>query len=170
MDVQPTAPRTTREVAEVVLVNQRERAKLFAYANSRFGICANDAEDLLQETALELLRQRSYVRSPEAFVFTVFRARCARFIGSLRAKRDVFASSATHVDNVAAPMGAEQFDRQLALRQALGLISSPCRRLLSAYYVEGVDLKEAGRRLSLAYASVSTTLSRCLRKLRECLA
>ena len=151
-------------------MNHRERAKLFSYARSRFGICAGDAEDLLQETALELLRQRSYVRSPEAFVFTVFRARCARFIGGLRAKREVFASPPTTVENVAGPIGAEQFDRQLALRQALGSISSPCRRLLCAYYVEGVGLREAGERLSLAYASVSTTLSRCLKKLRECLA
>jgi RNA polymerase sigma factor (sigma-70 family) len=166
----PNSQLTTREVAEAILVRAQERAKLFAYARSRFGICANDAEDLLQETALELLRQRSYVRSPEAFVFAVFRARCTRFIGGLRARRDVFASSGATVDNVAGPMGAEQFDRQLALRQALGSISSPCRVLLSAYYVEGVDLREAARRLSLAHSSVSKTLSRCLKKLRECLA
>jgi RNA polymerase sigma factor (sigma-70 family) len=166
----PTAPQTSREVAEAILVDQQERGRLFAYAHSRFGICPSDAEDLVQETALELIRQRSYVRSPEAFVFTVFRARCSRFIGRQKTMREVFRGESVLPENVAGPLGAEHFDRQLALRQALGSISSSCRRLLCAYYVEGESLREAAKRLSLAHSSVPKTISRCLRKLRECLA
>lgn len=140
-----------------------------AYAHSRFGICSSDAEDLLQETALELLRQRSYVRSPAAFVFTVFRARCGRFIGGEMAKREVFSAEPLVVEKAAEPLGADFFDRRVALRQALDFISSSCRRLLCAYYVEGQSLRDAARRFSLAHASMPKTLSRCLRKLRQCL-
>ncbi len=168
--MQPETQLTAREVAEAILVNQQERAKLSAYAHSRFGICPSDAEDLLQETALELLRQRSYVRNPEGFVFTVFRARCGRFIGGQKAKREVFATQPVIVEQMPGPVGANHFDRQLALRQALCFISSSCRLLLCAYYVEGLSLREAARRLSMAYSSVPKTLSRCLKKLRQCMA
>lgn len=159
---------TPREVAEAILVQPAERGKLVSYARSRFGICGNDAEDLLQETALELLRQRSYVRSPEAFVFTVFRARCSRFIGAQKARRAVIRVDEPGGD-APDPLGSDHFDRKVALHQALAQISSACRRFLSAYYVEGENLTEVARRLSLAYSSASTTLSRCLKKLRECL-
>ncbi len=159
---------TPRQVAEAILVQPSERGKLLCYARSRFGISGQDAEDLLQETAVELLRQRNYVRSPEAFVFTVFRARCGRFISTQKARRTVIRMEEPG-DDAPDPMGADQFDRKVALRQALVHISSACRRFLSAYYVEGEDLAEVAKRLSLAYSSASTTLSRCLKKLRECL-
>ena len=166
--MQPEARLTPRQVAEAILVQPSERGKLLSYARNRFGICGNDAEDLIQETALELLRQRNYVRSPEAFVFTVFRARCSRFISAQKIRRRVLQVDAP-VDDAPDPIGADQFDRKLALRQALAHVSSACRRFLSAYYVEGEDLAEVAKRLSLAYSSASTTLSRCLKKLRECL-
>lgn len=73
------APPTPRQVAEAVLLDENQRRRLFAYAGSRFGISREDSEDILQDTALELLRCRSSVRSPEGFVFAIFRARCARF-------------------------------------------------------------------------------------------
>lgn len=161
---------TTKEVAEALFLSGERRGRLLAYARSRFGICPSDAEDLLQETALELLRQRSYVRVPEAFVFTVFRARCSRFIGVLRTRRKTISGQAEILENVDGPMGAEHFNRQLALREGLASISSSCRRLLCAYYFEGLSLREAAGRLSLAYSSVPKTISRCLKKLRECMA
>jgi RNA polymerase sigma factor (sigma-70 family) len=161
------APPTTGQIAEAVLLDPERRRKLFTYASAHFGIDKNDAEDLLQETALELLRYRSYVRSPEGFVFTVFRTRCARFSGTRRVDHRVFSES---TDLASAPQAeSEGLDRQLALREAFAEISSSCRRLLSAYYVEGQSLREAAQTMSLAYSSVAKTLNRCLRKLRECL-
>jgi RNA polymerase sigma factor (sigma-70 family) len=159
------APPTTSQIAEAVLLDPERRRKLFTYASAHFGIDKNDAEDLLQETALELLRYRSYVRSPEGFVFTVFRTRCARFSGARRVDHRVFSESS---DLASAPQPeSEGLDRQLALREAFAEISSSCRRLLGAYYVEGQSLREAAQTMSLAYSSVAKTLNRCLRKLRE---
>ena len=162
------APPTTGQIAEAVLLDPERRRKLFTYASSRFGIDKDDAEDLLQETALELLRYRSLVRSPEGFVFTVFRTRCARFSGARRVSHSVLSEES---DLASAPQAEpEVIDRQLALREAFSEISASCRRILSAYYVEGQSLREAAQTMSLAYSSVAKTLSRCLRKLRECLA
>jgi hypothetical protein len=49
------------------------------------------------------------------------------------------------------------------LREALNEISSKCRRLIHAYYLEGQSLKEAARTVELADSSVARTISRCLR-------
>jgi RNA polymerase sigma factor (sigma-70 family) len=162
------APPTAGQIAEAVLLDPQRRRKLFRYACLQFGIHEEDAEDLLQETALELLRYRSYVRSPEGFVFAVFRARCTRFSGSRRTRQALFSRSP--VEEPAAQAPPADGVEELALREALTEISSSCRRLIRAYYIEGQSLREAAQTMSLAYSSIGKTISRCLRKLRECLA
>ena len=163
------SPATTGQIAAGVLLDPERRRKLFRYACVQFRINEQDAEDLLQETALELLRYRSYVRSPEGFVFTVFRARCVRFSGSRRA---AYMQSSEPSDGGAELCDAEAncIEEQLALREALNEISSKCRRLIHAYYLEGQSLKEAARTVALADSSVARTISRCLKRLRECMA
>ena len=70
-------------------------------------------------------------------------------------------------DDVAAPEEPNRLDRQLALREALNEISSSCRRLLAAYYVEGRTLRDASHSVALAVSAVPKTLSRCLERLRR---
>ena len=151
-------------------MDETQRRKLFAYASSRFQIGPQDAEDLLQDTALELLRCRSYVRRPEAFVFAVFRTRCARFTGGQITDRAVFTENHSPSDRTAPAGPTEEADSSIALREALSEVSSACRRLLSAYYVEGRSLREAARTVSLAYSGIAKTINRCLKRLRRCLA
>ena len=161
----PTAP----QLAEDVLLDASQRRRLLAYARSRFGIAAADAEDLLQDTLLELLRQRVHVRSPEGFVFTVFRLCCSRYLAARRERREVFDPEIAPSEAIPSPSGAEKMDRRVTLRQALGRISSTCRRLLCAFYIEGRSLRETADTLSLAQSGVSKTINRCLRRLRACL-
>jgi RNA polymerase sigma factor (sigma-70 family) len=160
------APPPTRQIAEAILQDRSRRNRLFAYARSRFGIGTDDSEDLLQETAFEILRHRGYVRSPDGFIFAVFRGRCARFARAARIRREVFGYGPGDAD--ASSSFPEWIDRQVALREALCEVSSSCRRLLSAYYIEGQSLREAARVVSLQYSSVAKTISRCLKKLRKC--
>ncbi|HEY4230808.1 MAG TPA: sigma-70 family RNA polymerase sigma factor [Thermoanaerobaculia bacterium] len=163
------APPTTRQIAESVLLDENQRRKLFAYASTRFAISTQDAEDLLQDTALELLRCRSYVRSPDAFVFAVFRARCARFTGGQVTARTVFIDGHPRSERTGGSGATERTDSSIALREALSEVSTACRRLLSAYYVEGRSLREAARTVSLAYSGIAKTINRCLKRLRRCL-
>jgi RNA polymerase sigma factor (sigma-70 family) len=162
------APPPTRQIAEAILLDRARRSKLFAFARSRFGIGSNDAEDLLQETAFELLRHRGYVRSPDGFVFTVFRARCVRFVRGAQIQRQVFAGDSSDAETGEC-LEPEGVDLQVALREALSEISTACRRLLAAYYIEGRSLREAAEVVALQYSSVAKTISRCLKKLRKCL-
>jgi RNA polymerase sigma factor (sigma-70 family) len=157
---------------EGVLLDREERSRLVAYARARFGIDPDSAEDLLQETAIELLRLRTLVHSPRGFVFTVFHARCCRYLRNLRAERRMFSGDEFTVAEEASAAGdeCEFLDSRLLLQRAFGEISPSCRKLLHAYYVEGRSLRESGEAMALAYSGVWKTINRCLKRLRACLA
>lgn len=163
------APPTPRQVAEAVLFDMANRSKLLGFAASRFGIERVDAEDLLQETALGLLRHRGSVLHPDGFVFAAFRTRCARFAEARRLHRRRLRAQISEDDEIPHPSGPERTDRGVALREALNGISSSCRRLLCAYYIEGQSLNETAEELTLPCAVVSRRVSRCLERLRACL-
>jgi RNA polymerase sigma factor (sigma-70 family) len=162
-------PISTAQIAEAILLDQGRRRQLLAYASSRFGIDGSDAEDLLQETVLELLRCQTTILRPEGFAFAVFRSRCLRFVSGKIAARGVFSDDDASAIEPSAPAFVET-DEHVALQEALDTISAACRRLLRAYYVEGQSLREAAQTVSLAYSSVAKTISRCLHRLRQCLA
>lgn len=159
---------TTREIAET-LQDGQERSRLCAYALSRFGIESWDAEDLLQETALELVRQRTTVRSPRGFVFRVFHTKCCRFLEKRRAEFRIFTGTGPSADSGREESQDESASQRVALREVFRTISSSCRKILLAYYVEGRSLRETARTVPLPYSGVWSTISRCLRRLRSCL-
>ncbi|HSS44023.1 MAG TPA: sigma-70 family RNA polymerase sigma factor [Thermoanaerobaculia bacterium] len=158
----------TGQFVEAVLLDALQRQKLLAYARSR-GIGVEDAEDILQDTLLQLLRQRPSIRNPNGFFFAVFRARCARFQGSHQASRALFSTESPAREVMPRGADPEEIDERVALREALREVSSLCRRLLCAYYIEGQSLREAALTSTLAYSGASNTIHRCLRRLRECL-
>ena len=61
-------------------------------------------------------------------------------------------------------------DQRVFLRQAIQLLSPTCRRLIKARYIEGHSLKDSADRMPLAYSGITKTISRCLKRLRACLA
>jgi RNA polymerase sigma factor (sigma-70 family) len=163
-----SSPLTSREIAETFLQEGEQRSRLFAYARSHFGIDSSAAEDLLQETAIELMRQRSLVRSPSGFVFHVFHTRCCRYLQTLRAEQRTIAWSDRSEVSAGEPQ-AESIARRIALREIFETVSSSCRRILLAYYVEGKSLRETAQAIALPYSGVWNTINRCLRRLRSCL-
>lgn len=165
--MEANAPRTTWQVAEEILLDERTRCRLMAYARSRFGIHEEDAKDLLQETALELLRHESYVRRPDGYVFTVFKSRCARFVSARVIDRRILSSGELQA-GVRADSLPDAMDRLLAAREALAELSDRCRRLLLAHYLEGQSLRETARTFSVRVGSVEKLVGRCLKRLREC--
>jgi RNA polymerase sigma factor (sigma-70 family) len=159
------SPRSTRQVAEDVLVDPGTRARLCAYARARFGIEEPDAQDLLQETALELLHHESYVRKPDGYVFAVFRSRCVGFVRERALRRH--AGEPAPDGDPAAPL--RDPDRLVALREALAQLSLRCKQLLCAVYVEGRTLTEAAGWFAIAKGSVTRSVSRCIDRLRRTL-
>jgi RNA polymerase sigma factor (sigma-70 family) len=156
---------SSRQVAEAVLQDSTIRRKLITYARSRFGLEASDAEELLQETAFELVRHENQIRDAEAFVFVVFRTRCAHLIRGRRRREKTLRTHHGLIGDEA-PDPAWRLDSQILLREAFSRLSPKCRRLLSARYLEGKTLRESAKIVSLKYLSVRKTLSRCLQRLR----
>jgi RNA polymerase sigma factor (sigma-70 family) len=157
--------------AEGVLLDREQRSRLVAYARVRFGLDSDTAEDLLQETAIELLRLRTLVRSPRGFVFTVFHARCCRYLRHVQAERRMFSdTTSTVTEETGGVAEPEELDSRLLLQRGLEEISASCRKLLQSYYVEGCSLRESADAMALAYSGVWKTINRCLKKLRACLA
>jgi RNA polymerase sigma factor (sigma-70 family) len=142
------------------------RTRLLGYAMKRFEMREEDAEDLLQETAVDLLRQRIHVRKPNGFVFSAFHLRCCRFIEIQKSRRQLLEKEWSPPQDSAQP---EKIEHRVALKQAMQTISVPCRRILRAYYVEGLSLQETARAIAAAYGGVWTRIDRCLRRLRQCL-
>jgi RNA polymerase sigma factor (sigma-70 family) len=167
MESEVSSP-TLREIAEALVLDGEQRSRLVTYARSRFGIEADDAQDLLQETALELLRHRTIVRSPHGFTFKVFHARCCRFLQARQANRRVFSGAREPAEIACDASAPERAHKKLELREVLETVSSSCRKILLAHYVEGRSLRETAQAMPLPYSGVWNTISRCLRRLRAC--
>ncbi|HYV40636.1 MAG TPA: sigma-70 family RNA polymerase sigma factor [Thermoanaerobaculia bacterium] len=163
------SPPGSREIVQAVLLDTEQRSRLLAYARSRFGIESDDAQDLLQETALELLRQRTAVRSPHGFTFKVFHLRCCRFIQARRTHTRVFVTAKEPLEAACDVTALETTHRRIELKELLETISSSCRKILLAYYVEGRSLQETAQAIPLPYSGVWTRINGCLRRLRACL-
>ena len=138
----PSPTRSGPDVAEEVLRDTRELARLMRMASLQFGIGADDAQDLLQETALDVVRERAGIRHPRAYVTRVFYMQCCQYLR--RAVRSRSRLAEGECPDVAAPEGLAAEDL-IALRQALGRISPGCRGLLMAHYMEGKGFGEAAR-------------------------
>ena len=165
--IEAGAARTSLQAAEAVLLDRKAQKKLFSYARSHFGIPAVDAEDLLGETVLELVRRPSYIRKPDGFLFAVFHSRCVRFAADRKTRGREISIEGSPGDRASASALPEATYRQVALREALAFISRACRRLLTAYFFEGQSLKEAASTASLRYSSMAKSISRCVEQLRK---
>jgi RNA polymerase sigma factor, sigma-70 family len=162
------APLTPRQVVENLLLDSNERCRLLRFAQSRYGIPWDVAEDVLQDTAVQLLKQQRSVRKPRSYLCAVFRIRCRTYFSSRPVNLGTLPISDDSLDTLA-ESPEDDLDQRIALHQALTYISSACRRLLAARYMEGQSLRQAAQRMTLAYSGITKTLARCLKRLRACL-
>lgn len=166
-------PLSPAEVAEAFLSEPRQVERLTAYARHRFGIGAEECQDLIQETAYDVLRERRVVRNPAGFVFQVFHLRCCKHLERRMRREKTFVPSVEPEDGApafeapAAPI-PDPLDA-IAVRRAMSSVSEVCQKILVAYYIEGYSLKEAAQEASLAPSGAFKTINRCLRRLKRCL-
>ncbi len=159
-------PLAGTEVAEFLILDRHLIRKLLALARSRFGIDEGDAEDLIQETALEIARSPSLIASPEGYAFQVFHNRCSRFLDRRARASEVLSEVSERADR---SRRTHEADSTLILRAGLARISPICRTLLTSCYVEGMSLKETAARTGHSSKQVWKRLSACLGKLKEIL-
>lgn len=169
MNADAAEPRTGVEVAEGLATDAEQRRRLVSYARSRFGIGEEEAEDLLQDTLLELMRTEGLIHRPDGFAFRVFHTRCCNHLRRVVNARVGSEAAARAGALGPRPDAAESADADVFLRQGLSRVSATCRTVLTAYYVEGRSLKETARALSLSVTTTSVfrLVNTCLKKLRQ---
>jgi RNA polymerase sigma factor (sigma-70 family) len=164
MEVEIKATRSGLEVAEQLLLDPQEMGRLMRLADLQFGIAREDAQDLLQETALDVVREKKSIKNPRGYVTRVFYMQCCQFVRRA-VRRKAREERRFKAFDVAAPAALPK-DDLLALEEALGRISPGCRGLLMAHYVEGKSFGEAAIEFGFSEKQAWKRFNACLRKLR----
>src|SRR5437588_5323519 len=113
---EPRPDKTGAEVAEELADDERQRQALRVYASAKFGIPGDEADDLVQETILHLLRTRVPVQRPRGFVLTLFHARCCDHLDKRRMRHQADSRAAEEREPIRPGEGAGQtIDLLLAL-------------------------------------------------------
>ena len=127
-----------------------------------------DAEDAVAETFAEAWKGLKNLREPEAFrswMFRILSFRCKRKIGRYVAqRREIDLDSYYETAEEAAP---ETATRHAELNEALGTLTVEERSIVLLSVLEGYTLREISAMLGLPQGTVSSKLSRTLKKLRR---
>lgn len=141
---------------------------LYRYALYALG-SREEAEDAVQETALEAFRGLHGLRQPDAFrgwMFTILSARCNPHIRGLIRRRE-------ETDLDACPLACPDFagdrDTVLRLRAAIADLGPEDRRLVLLSVVGGYSGKEIAALLGRPEGTLRSRLHRTLKKLRALL-
>lgn len=143
-------------------------ADLFHFALYRLG-SREEAEDAVQETALEAFRGIHGLKNPEAFrswMFSILSARCNRHIALLIRRRNE-----TPVEELR--LSAEDFapeaDDACRLREAIAALPDEDRQLVLLAVVGGFSGKEIAAIMQRPPGTLRSRLHRTLKKLRAVL-
>jgi len=149
-----------------LLVKRYERL-VFSVAR-RNGLSTDDASDVTQATFLALLDALEKLRDEErlaSWLMTVARRQAWRIRNLSR----------RHTDLDAVPEASEDpfqdWDRVIALHDALAELGGPCRELLEALYLDDTSpsYAEIAERLGRSIGGIGPMRGRCLEKLRALL-
>lgn len=157
---------------ELFRVNFRH-AEMVALAPP-FRFHAHEAEDIAQETMIELARKLAGVENIPAFVGTVAHNKC---VDRVRKMKPVLESDLAHgedddpsLDSVAQPetVPPELVDDESlgVLLEAVESLGEMCRGILHNRFFEELAYKDIGERLSIPAPQVGVYLARCLARLR----
>ncbi len=123
------------------------------------------AEDVLQETFIEVIRKIDAYRGDAAIGFWIRRIavnKCLMYLRSSWASRRVD----IEVPDTPCPSGGEQAERQIALEAALAQISATARAVVWLHDVEGYTHKEIARLMGRTTSFSKSQLARAHERLR----
>lgn len=163
------------QILQAYLDNQDALKRYIA----RFGVCAEEADDIAQETFLKgfAAEQITGIREPRPFLFRIAKNLA---LNTLRTRRraptdmiEDFGGDGIIVDERQA-LAEEQLDankKLAALAMAVALLPPQCRRVFIMARVEGLRHKQIASRLSITVSNVEKLVAKgllkCNRYLRE---
>ena len=162
-----------REAAWAALLEKYK--KLIYSIPVKYGLSADEATDVFQETCLVLLSELPRLRDPRAlpkWLMQVTSHKCLQFKRQHQ-RTDAMDVTAGHLSEVAdTGRGSDQMmlevEREQALRDAMSTLSPRCQRLIQMLFFESPSrpYQEIARTLNLARGSIGFIRGRCLERLR----
>ena len=162
-----------REAAWAALLEKYK--KLIYSIPVKYGLSADAATDVFQETCLVLLSELPRLRDPRAlpkWLIQVTSHQCLQLKRQYQ-RSDAIDVAAGHPGEVADTRpGSDQIvlevEREQALRDALSSLSPRCLRLVQMLFFESPTrpYREIARTLNLACGSIGFIRGRCLKRLR----
>ena len=148
------------QVIETLLGELRPRLQQILW---HYEIPAQDAEDLVQEILISLVRRFDSVRDPEAWLVTALKYQCFLYWRKRRSRLYDLGDD-TLLEVLAPPRAcpAEQVDRSCDLGRLLPSIPARCRRNLELQYGLGLTPKELATELGYQRSSISNIVRRCV--------
>jgi RNA polymerase sigma factor (sigma-70 family) len=141
----------------------------------KYGLSADEATDVFQETCLMLLSELPRLREPRAlpkWLIQVTSHQCLR-LKRQHQRTDAIDDTAGHLSEIAdTGRGSDQMmlevEREQALRDAMSALSPRCLRLIQMLFFESPSrpYQEIARTFNLASGSIGFIRGRCLKRLR----
>jgi RNA polymerase sigma factor (sigma-70 family) len=129
----------------------------------RYGLSAQQAEDVVQEAWLLFLEKRGFVRTPRAWLAGTVSNLCLRMLDRMRRSQSLDDDGA--FEAIAA--ADEAIDSRLIVGEALSRLDSRSRDLCVRIAIEGQSYAEVSQSMSLPIGSVGPLYMRAKDKLRR---
>lgn len=140
------------------------RRLLHSIPRKRYGLTADEAEDVVQQAWLLFLEKRDLIRTARPWLIGTVTNLCKRQIGRSRRRRETFVGD----DALAAfpDIRVESADGEIALGQALAALDQQSRALCILIAIEGYAYDEVSALLGLPLGSIGPMYIRAKSKMR----
>ena len=140
------------------------RRLLHSIPRKRYGLSAEEAEEVVQQAWLLFLEKRNLIRLAKPWLIGTVANLCKRQIGVTVRRRETFDG-----DDTLASLPDKRAispDTAIALRQALSALDAKSRKLCILIAVEGLAYDEVSKRLGLPLGSIGPMYLRAKSKMR----
>jgi RNA polymerase sigma factor (sigma-70 family) len=144
------------------------RKLLHSIPRKRYGLSADEAEEVVQQAWLLFLEKRDLIRTARPWLIGTVANLCKRRIGASMRRRETFVS-----DDVLAELpdtNIDSYDDNIALRQALGSLSEASRALCILIAIKGYAYDEVSAITGLPLGSIGPMYIRAKSKMRMAMA
>lgn len=144
----------------------RYTSYLYSIAIRGFGIGAEDAREVVQDSLLKLFEGLPGYRGEgefRAWLRQIVRNCCVAHLQRRRATEPLDETLRDrHQEET-----LERIERAFVLREAVRSLDEPCRQIISLFFFQGRHYNEIGTALAIPEGTVASRLARCLTKLRS---
>ncbi len=140
------------------------RSLLHSIPRRRYGLTADEAEDVVQQAWLLFLEKRDLIRMARPWLIGTVANLCKRLIGAAKRQRETFVADDSIADMPDTRIGSS--DDDIALRQALAALSQQSRELCILIGIQGYAYDEVSAITGLPLGSIGPMYIRAKSKMR----